>query len=456
MVPSPSLTGIGGSAVAMRNAAVQDAAGQDRPLKGAWGMTALIFLFMLINFADKVVVGLAAQPIMAELHLTPEQFGLIGSSFFFLFSLSAVIVGFITNHVPTRHALLVMAIVWSLVQFPMLGTVSLEVLIACRIVLGAGEGPAAPVATHAVYKWFPDSLRGLPTAIIAQGSALGVIIAVPALNWIIVNYSWHWAFGALGVVGLLWAGLWLIFGREGTLVDPPVRHAAGGGERVPYRYLLTCPSIVAACCAGFASYWGLALGLTWFTSYLVGGLGYTQKLGGNLSILPWILGMFVVLGGGFISQRLKKAGVSSRLSRGAFASATVILGGVILPFVGSMPTPELKLALVVVGGAIGSTIYVVIPMIVSELTPQPQRAGMLAITTSVVTLAGVLAPLVMGAMVQNAATPMLGYERGYAVLGFLLIAGGLIGLLFIRPELDRKRLAAHAVALPPPLQPARA
>ena len=45
-------------------------------------MTALIFLFMLINFADKVVVGLAAQPIMAELHLTPEQFGLIGSSFF--------------------------------------------------------------------------------------------------------------------------------------------------------------------------------------------------------------------------------------------------------------------------------------------------------------------------------------------------------------------------------------
>ena len=33
---------------------------QDRPLKGAWGMTALLFLFMLINFADKVVVGLAA------------------------------------------------------------------------------------------------------------------------------------------------------------------------------------------------------------------------------------------------------------------------------------------------------------------------------------------------------------------------------------------------------------
>jgi hypothetical protein len=38
----------------------------NRPLKGAWGITALIFLFMLINFADKIVVGLAAKPIMAE------------------------------------------------------------------------------------------------------------------------------------------------------------------------------------------------------------------------------------------------------------------------------------------------------------------------------------------------------------------------------------------------------
>ncbi len=427
---------------------------QDRPLEGAWGMTALLFFFMLINFADKVVVGLAAQPIIADLKLSPEQFGLIGSSFFFLFAISAVVVGFITNRVQTRWTLLVMAIIWSVAQFPMVGMVSLEVLIACRIVLGAGEGPAGPTATHAIYKWFPDSLRGMPTAIIAQGSALGVIIAVPALNYIIVRYSWHWAFGALGIVGLLWAVAWLFLGREGTLVDPPVSDH-GGHEHVPYRYLLTCPSIVAMCCAGFASYWGLALGLTWFTSYMVQGLGYSQQVGGNLTILPWIFGMFVVLGGGALSQRLKRSGASSRASRGVFASLTVILGGCLLPFVGIMPTPELKLATLVVGAAVGSTIYVVIPMIVSELTPQPQRAAMLAITTSVVTLAGVIAPLAMGAVVQNAVTPMLGYERGYVILGLLLLAGGLIGLLFIRPEADRKRLAAHAVALPP-LQPARA
>jgi MFS family permease len=433
---------------------VQDRPLPDRPLKGAWGITALLFLFMLINFADKIVVGLIG---MEGLGLSAEQFGLLGSSFFFLFALSAVVVGFIANRVPAKHTLFVMALIWALVQFPMLFTASFGVMLASRIVLGAGEGPAAPVATHAMYKWFPDSRRGLPTAILAQGSAIGVIVAVPILTLIIKHFSWHWAFGALGIAGLLWSVAWLIFGREGTLVDPPISQAGGGTDRVPYRYLLTCPSIIAVCCAGFASYWGLALGLTWFPSYLMSGLGLEKTVGRNLSVLPWLLGALVVLSGGYISERLKSKGVSSRVSRGVLACATVVVGGCTLPFVALAPTPALKIAVLVFGGAIGSTVYVVLPMIVSELTPQPQRAAMLAITTSIVTLAGVLSPLVMGVIIQNAKTPVAGYETGYVILGILLMAAGIIGLLFIRPEVDRKRLAAHAVAGPPlGAQPARA
>ena len=61
---------------------------------------------MLVNFADKIVVGLAGVPIMTELKLEPQQFGLLGSSFFFLFSISAIIVGFIVNRIETRWVLL--------------------------------------------------------------------------------------------------------------------------------------------------------------------------------------------------------------------------------------------------------------------------------------------------------------------------------------------------------------
>lgn len=427
---------------------------QDRPLKGAWKITGLLFLFMLINFGDKVVVGLAKGPISEELNLTPEQYGLLASSFFFLFAVSAVVVGFIANRIRARWVLLTMAIIWSVVQFPMLTTVSLEMLMACRIVLGIGEGPAAAVAVHATYKWFPDKLRGLPTAILAQGSALGVIVTVPVLNWIILHYSWHWAFGALGIAGLLWAVLWLIFGSEGTLVDQPVD---GGSHdaHIPYRYLLTCPSIVAAACTCFAAYWGLSLGLTWFTSYLREALGYSQQDAGTFTILPWIFGFFVVMIGGWISQRLSSRGVSSRVARGIFPAATLILGGCIMPFTGSLSSPGLNLALLIFGSAIGSTVYVVLPMIVSELTPHPQRAAMLATSGAFYTLAGIIAPFVMGKVIQDAATPAAGYEFGYLIMGCLMIAGGLIGLLFVRPEADRKRLAQFATPLAG-IQPARA
>src|SRR5580692_5898316 len=70
-----------------------------RTPKGAWRIIALLFLFMLINFADKAVIGIAAVPIMQELQLSPSEFGLIGSSFFLLFAVSAIVTGFVVNRV---------------------------------------------------------------------------------------------------------------------------------------------------------------------------------------------------------------------------------------------------------------------------------------------------------------------------------------------------------------------
>src|SRR6202012_3075513 len=93
------------------------------PSKGGWLIVALLFLFMLTNFADKAIIGIAGVPIMQDLGLSPRQFGFVGSSFFLLFSLSAVLPGFIVNRVQTRSALLVMGLIWALVQFPMVGTI---------------------------------------------------------------------------------------------------------------------------------------------------------------------------------------------------------------------------------------------------------------------------------------------------------------------------------------------
>ena len=155
-------------------------------LPGAWRTVVLLFLFMAINSADKAILGLAAVPIMRDLGLSPAEFGFIGSSFFLLYSLSAIAVGFAVDRIETRLAILIMSLVWAMTQLPMTWEVGFWTLVICRVLLGAGEGPAYPVALHAAYKWFPDRRRTLPTAVIAQGAAIGVVLSVPLLNHLIV------------------------------------------------------------------------------------------------------------------------------------------------------------------------------------------------------------------------------------------------------------------------------
>jgi MFS family permease len=415
--------------------------------KGAWRITSLLFLFMLVNFADKIVVGLAGVPIMNELKLGPEQFGLLGSSFFFLFSISAIVVGFIVNRVPTRWVLLVLALIWSLAQFPMVGTVGFTTLLICRIILGAGEGPAFAVAAHAIYKWFPDEKRTLPTAILSQGSAFGVIIAVPALNFLIVHYSWHYAFGALGVVGLMWAAAWLVLGEEGPLVEANV--SAVRERKIPYFQLLTSRTFIGCCAATFGAYWALSLGLTWFTPFIVNGLGFSQQQAGFISILPWVFGATVVLLTGWFSQVLMARGVSTRRARGVLGSVPLIVGGFILATMPHVDGTSLQIALLVAGSGLCGSIYVVCPPMLGEFTPVSQRGAVIAIYGAIYTLAGIIAPSVMGHVIQSSATPLDGYMTGFTINAAIMIASGLLGLLLLWPNTERARLTAARETVAP-------
>src|SRR5665811_625519 len=284
---------------------------------------------------------------MTEMKLQPEQFGLLGSSFFFLFSISAIVVGFIVNRIATRWVLLALAAIWALAQFPMVGTIGFSTLLICRVILGAGDGPAFSVAAHSVYKWFPDEKRTLPTAILSQGSAFGVILAVPALNWVVVNHTWHYAFGALGVVGLMWVVAWLILGKEGPLVQTVAQAVADPG--VPYSRLLLSRTFIGCCAATFGAYWALSLGLTWFTPFIIKGLGFSQQDAGWISILPWLFGAVTVLLTGWISQVLMARGMSTRGARGVLGAVPLIVVGAILATIPYAGVGGLMITLLVIG-----------------------------------------------------------------------------------------------------------
>ena len=407
----------------------------------AWIVVVLLFTFMVINFADKAVIGIAAVPIMRDLELGPRQFGLVGSSFFLLFAVSSVATGFLVNRVQTRWVLLVLGLIWALTQFPMLGSVGFETLIACRIALGAGEGPASPVALHSAYKWFPNERRTLPTAAIVQGGAIGVVVALPLLNWVILRWTWHWAFGLLGIVGLIWCALWLVFGREGSLDSETskTKDPAQSSVRVGYGQLLLSPTILACWAASFGANWALSLALSWLGAYFVKGLGLPQSSIGFLGALSAGSTAIAMLTTGWYSQRLLSRGVSSRLARGILAGLSVVLGGAALTLLPYVPGTPVKIALVTLGVALPSVIYVISNALVAEITPPSQRGALLAIGTAVASSAGLLAPYIMGSVIESAATPLDGFHTGFFMCGIILLVGGIIAMALINPEREARR-----------------
>ena len=419
----------------------------------AWIVVGLLFIFMVINFADKAVIGIAAVPIMQELELGPRQFGLIGSSFFLLFAVSSIATGFLVNRVQTRWVLLAMGLIWALTQFPMIGSVGFEALVACRIALGAGEGPASPVALHSAYKWFPNERRTLPTAIIVNGGAIGVVVALPLLNWVIVRWTWHWAFGLLGVAGLVWCALWLAFGREGALDNgsATARDPAQSSVRVGYGQLLLSPTILACWAASFGANWALSLALSWLGAYFVKGLGLPQSSIGFLGALSAGSTAVAMLAAGWYSQRLLSRSVSSRLARGILAGLSVVLGGAALTLLPYVPGIPLKIALITLGVALPSVIYVISNAIVAEITPPAQRGALLAIGTAVASSAGLLAPYVMGSVIESAATPLDGFHTGFFMCGVILLVGGAVAMMFINPERETKRQSTRLQPLTAPI-----
>ncbi|MCK1572875.1 MFS transporter [Bradyrhizobium sp. 174] len=426
---------------------MKDAGEYSAPSGRAWAVVGMLSLFMLVNFADKAVIGLSAVPIMRDLHLTNEQFGQVGSAFFFLFSLSAVLVGFVANRVPTRILLAVMGLIWALTQFPMLGAVSLPLLFACRITLGAGEGPAYPVAIHALYKWFPDEHRTFPTSLVAIGGTFGVGFIAPLITWMIVTYSWHVAFGFLGVVGVIWTAMWMVIGREGPLdVDraEPVQAAAA---RVPYVRLLTARTALGVTIGGFAAYWAIALAIVWLPAFLIKAGGYTPTQTGWIVVLPSALQLIIIPGAGLLSQKLLRHGIPSRFSRGLFASGSISLAGASMILLSYSHAPAVQIPLVMLAFGVGAVIYSLGPPLLSEISPVGQRGAVLGLSNAVFSFAGLIAPWLTGHIVDVGTDPAVGFRQGFLFAGCLICAGGILAAILINPAKDLARFREGSTRL---------
>ncbi|RAG84719.1 MFS transporter [Streptacidiphilus pinicola] len=422
--------------------------GKERAGRAAgWRATWLLLAFMLVNFADKTVLGLAATPMMHDLGITHAQYGRAAAAFFALFSVAAFSVSALTRRVSTTVLLLVLALLWSAAQLPMLlGAAGFGTLLVTRVVLGAAEGPAFPVATHSLYTWFPDRERGLPTAVLSLGSAAGVALAAPLLTVVINGAGWRWAFGAVGLAGLVWALVWLRLGREGPEpIRAPARdrdeaagRATSDGPAQPLRRILLTGTWIACALGSFASYWQTTSALTWGADYLrtVGGLTTTQT--GLVAMGTGLSSALAILAFGVLSQRARRRGGTLGGVARWTGVAMVLAGisGAVFALTGSVP---LKIALAVGPSVLATVMLVFGQTAVARIAPPERRGTLLGATAFVYSLAGVLSPLVIGSLTTGSRLSA-GYRDGYLLTAALVGVTGVLVALTVRPERDADRL----------------
>jgi len=416
----------------------------------AWLVAILLFFFTAVNFMDKLVMGLAAVPIMKEFQLTPSQYGAAAGSFFFLYAVSGLLVGlFVVQHVSPKWLLVALVLIWTIAQAPLVLGSSVLALYAGRILLGIGEGPATPSAYHALYGWFTSDRRNLPTSVLLAGVGTGFLVGPPLLAHVIADFGWRSSFLLCACIGLLWMAAWVLFGADGPLIarhDNPVAEP----NRVPWRTFWSDPTIVGNAVVALCCYWLTGLSITWLAPYLQLGLGYSPQ--DTAWLVSVILGSQIVVqvSISWMSHRMLLAGRSSRVSRGMVMSASVLLAGMALALATVTEQPALKILLLTAAFTMPQIAFVIGPAIIGEVAAPSQRGTALLVTYSVITVSALLSPMITGGLVQaSGEDPLTGYTHALWLTGLVLALGGCAGMAMLNPEATCARFRQINGAVPP-------
>ncbi|KXF51985.1 MFS transporter [Rhodococcus sp. SC4] len=408
----------------------------------------MVMLFQMINYADKAVLGIVAQPLADDLGLSHADIGLLGSAFFILFSVTGLIGGFIADRVKIVWMLLGMVLLWSVLQVPIMLMGTFGALLVCRILLGAAEGPAASLNSVAVFGWFPKDKRALPTSIVITGGSFAKVLLAPALAIIVATYGWKAAFLTMAVIGLVWSVAWLAVGKDGPYSVSRARERAQASSetckvtRVAFWRIAIRPTFWGGALGMLAIYGFVAVVLTWLPSYFEQGLGFSRLNSGFLFALPSVTGVGALLISSLVSDRLVRQGRSVRIARGGVAVVAFLLCGamlLVLPYVTGTWT---VVVLVVTGYGVGLTTFSLMQIAVSHICPERQVASTVGVFVAIYQSAGLLAPWLAGRIIDAAPTPAEGYATAFQMVGLAAIVGAVLITLTVNPERDRAKIAA--------------
>jgi ACS family glucarate transporter-like MFS transporter len=261
----------------------------------------ILFFHSVNTYMDRACIASAADYIVKDLSLTKEMLGLILGIFAVGYALFQVPSGWIADRFGARKALTIVVSVWSMFTALTGAARNAVQMLILRFLFGMGEAGAFPGATQAFFRWVPVKERGLAHGINFSGSRLGAafsLFLMPVLiagcHWEITFWGlldkpfyiiwsgigWRWTFAVNGLIGIIWATVWLLWFRDNPRNNRRINKAEldyieqgrtsdfTASVKASFAQIFTSLNMSLAMVQYFASNVTFFISLTWLPSYL--------------------------------------------------------------------------------------------------------------------------------------------------------------------------------------------
>jgi ACS family hexuronate transporter-like MFS transporter len=389
-----------------------------------WHVAAIVCAAIAISYLDRQSLPVAVAAIQKDIPLTNTQFGALTSIFLLAYALMYAGGGALVDRLGTRRGFLLIMIVWSLACASHSLATSFVMLATSRFLLGAGEGGGFPAATKVIAERFPIGERSTAMGLVNAGTAVGGVVAPPAIAAILLVGDWRWVFVACGAAGLLWAAWWAMVPD----VASPSRPAASPGAAAPsarWSALFAYREVWGLVGAKFLTDAAWFFYISWLPKYLYDARGFDVKQVGYYAWLPFAASGVGSLLGGWLSSWLITQGRTVNASRKiALGLSAVLMPGII--FVTHVPV-DWAIALFCVaffGQQSWSTLVMVVPTDLFERRVVASVAGLVG-------FGGAMGGLVMNLVAGRLLDLGFGYQTVFSIVGTLHVLAFIVILVTV-------------------------
>lgn len=400
-----------------------------------WGVAALMWFAIAINYIDRTVLSASAPHLIKELELTPAMMGWIMSAFFWSYALLQIPAGWFSDKFGQKRGLGWAVGWWSLATAAMGLATGFKSLFGLRVALGVGEAAAYPSNAGIVSKWFPDKERATVSGLFDSASKFGGAVAMPLIVWLIYLFDWRITFVIIGACGLVWLVAWYAFFTETpeehkTISQEEVEYIRNGQTQkhgvdkvMPMRWyeLLKYRNIWAMCLGFFTINYISYFFITWLPTYLVQEKGMSLLNMGFVAALPLFSGMVTEVLAGWLSDYISHKKI---LSLTATRKLFLIMGLLMALCIGFAPLTDSVVVTVILlciaksGTTVAASQVWALP---GDVAPKNMASIVAGLQNTISNLGGAIGPIITGAIVAatGSFTMALIFSAVLGVLGIL-------------------------------------